>query len=149
MWTASSSDRHLCFLPRERERKKRKEKDNVPLTLPHFYCRKSGSANALVTRRFPVTCCPRPMSPRVSLPRPRGVHERAEPVPARSGRPLFLAGVPVAPFLDMLESALQTFGKSSRIRNPFSDKLSTLILSICQFYMLLVHSLLFSRSIKS
>jgi len=80
-----------------------KEKDDVPLTLPHFYCRKSGSANALVTRRFPVTCCPRSTSPRVSPPRLR---ERAEPVPARSGRRLFLAGVPVAPSLDTLESAL-------------------------------------------
>lgn len=87
-------------------------------TFLHFYCRKSGSANALVTRRFPVTCCPRSMSPRVSLPWPRGIHE---PVPARSGRPL-LAGVPVDPLsLDTLESALQTFGKFSRIRNPFSE----------------------------
>lgn len=103
------------------EREKKKEKDDVPLTLPHFYCRKSGSANALVTRRFPVTCCPRSMSPRVSLLRPRGIHERAEPVPARSGRPFFLAEVPVAPFLDTLESALQTFRKFSRIRNPLSE----------------------------
>jgi len=91
-----------------------KEKDAVPLTLPDFYCRKSGSANALVTRRFPVTCCPRSMSPRVSLPRPR---ERAEPVPVRSGRLPFLAGVPVILFLDMLESALLENSHSKFLEN--------------------------------
>lgn len=31
----------------------------------YFYCRKSGSANVAVTRRFPVTCCPRVRVPRV------------------------------------------------------------------------------------
>jgi len=81
MWTASWFDGHLCFLPkngerkkerkRERERERERERGDVPLILPHFYCRKSGSTNALVTRRFPVTCCPGSMSPRVSLPRPR------------------------------------------------------------------------------
>lgn len=31
----------------------------------HFHCRKSGGANAVVTRRFPLTCCPRVRVPRV------------------------------------------------------------------------------------
>lgn len=103
-------DRNLYFLLRERET----EKDDVPLTLPHFYCRKSGSANALVTRRFPVTCCPRSMSPRISLPRPMNERNPCQQDPvARSSWPGFRS----SPL--WLESALQTFRKFSRMRNPF------------------------------
>lgn len=125
----TSFDRHPCFLLREMERKSNEER--VLLTLSHFSCRKSGGANALVTRRFPVTCCPRSMSPETSLSGPRGVHGRAEPVPARSGSLLFLTGVPAAPFfLDTLESMVRKF---SRIQSLFSDENPPkLILSICQ-----------------
>lgn len=118
MWI-TSFDRHPCFLPREMERKKERATKRVLLTLSHFSCRKSGGANAPVTRRFPVTCCPRSMSPGTSLSRPRGVHGRAEPVPARSGSLLFLTGVPVVPFLDTLESMVRKF---SRIQSLFSDE---------------------------
>lgn len=114
-----SFDRYPCFLLKEMERKRERATKRSLLTLSHFSCRKSGGANALVTRRFPVTCCPRSMSPRSSLSRPRGVHRRAEPVPARSGSLLFLSRVPVAPFLDTLESMVRKF---SRIRSLFSGE---------------------------
>lgn len=50
-----------------------------------------------------------PCPPEFRLPRPRGIHERAEPVPARSGRPLFLAGVPVAPFFGYVRIRASNF----------------------------------------
>lgn len=80
-------------------RDKRRRKSETELVLPDFYCRKSGGANAPATRRFPVTCCPLspcPLPPSLSRS-PRDSCGRAEPVPARSGRPFFLAGVPLAP----------------------------------------------------
>lgn len=93
-----SSDCKCRFSKIERERS---PSPSSLLTLPHFYRRKSGGANALVTRCFPVTCCPRPMSPGTSLSDPARSMDEQNPcqIPARSGRLFSLVGVPAVPLL--------------------------------------------------
>jgi len=111
---------------RGRERERERERERNPASLPHFYCRKSGDANAPVTRRFPVTCCPLSVSPggfcsRDPLPRgdpwtsgTRASKIRSPALPGwGSGRPSRRIG--------SLESTVWTFGTFSRIRTPLSD----------------------------